>query len=97
VQDKQTKYLIFFACGASMKVNSVLENKVGSRLVVGTSPHQNHQRPQLDGKNAPCPWACPSTIKLSGRKFWPRGTFESGQRGMMMTCKITAIEEVDPS
>ncbi len=89
------KYELSFACGATMLVNSVEHNNVGSSLVVGTSPHQGHDRPQLNGKHAPCPWACPSTIKLSGRKFYPRGTFENGQRGMMMSCKIVAVNELE--
>lgn len=78
-----------------MKVNSVFENKVGSRLVVGTHPHQNHQRPEINGVAMSCCFSCPSTIKLSGRKYHARGTFENGTRGSMMTCKITGITEVE--
>jgi hypothetical protein len=88
---------VFFACGASITANDISEKTVGHRLVVGTSPHQGHQRPKLDGLEQHCCFRCPSTIKLSGRKLWKRGTFENGVQGSMMTCKVVRIEaEAEP-
>ena len=82
---------VVFACGASIEANDVSNKDVGARLVVGTHPHQGHSRPKLNGEDQHCCFRCPSTIKLSGRKFWREGTFANGTRGMMMTCKITGV------
>jgi hypothetical protein len=82
---------LVFACGGTIEANDVSGHKIGERLIVGTQPHQNHQMPKMDGKDHHCVWSCPSTIKLSGRKFYRSGWFEDGTKGMMMSCKITGI------
>ncbi len=83
---------LVFACGGTMAVHDVSEHNIGQRLVVGTRPHQKHQMPQIDGRDHLCVWSCPTTIKLSGRKFYKVGRFENGTNGIMMTCKITGIK-----
>ena len=82
---------VVFACGASIEANDVSNKDVGERLVVGTHPHKGHSRPMLNGEEQHCCFRCPSTIKLSGRKFNRVVTFEDGTRGMVMTCKITGV------
>ena len=82
---------VFFACGASITANDISEETVGHRVVVVTLPHQGHQRPKLDGVEQHCCFRCPSTLKLSGRKFHRRVTYEDGSKGMVMLCKITEI------
>ena len=89
---EKTPGRIIFACGGVMDVNNIGANKVGDRMTVGTHPHQGHMMPKLNGADHRCVWSCPSTIKLSGRKFYRSGWFEDGTKGMMMTCKITKIE-----
>ena len=88
---------IVFACGGTIEAKDVSGHKVGERLIVGTHPHQKHSMPQIDGKDHHCVWSCPSTIKLSGRKFYRSGWFEDGTKGMMMSCKITGIVPANAS
>ena len=96
MSDKVPGYVVF-ACGASIKANDVSTKDVGERLVVGTYPHKGHSKPIFDGKERSCCFCCPSTIKLSGRKFHRVVTHEDGSKGMLMTCKITGIIVDDPA
>ncbi len=88
-----SKGRLIFACGAAIEANNVDGHNVGERLIVGTHPHQKHQLPKLDGVEQHCCFRCPSTIKLSGRKFYRSGWFEDGTKGMMMSCKIVRVEK----
>jgi hypothetical protein len=85
---------LVFACGGTIEAKNIDGHKAGERLVVGTHPHQGHQMPKINGKDHECCWSCPSTIKLSGRKFCRSGWFADGTKGMMMTCKVTAMEPI---
>ena len=80
---------VVFACGATIEADDVSGYSGGERLVVGTHPHKGHSMPILNGEEQHCCFRCPSTIKLSGRKFNRVVTFADGTRGMVMTCKIT--------
>lgn len=82
---------LVFACGGTMDVKDVSGHTVGERIMVGSHPHQKHMMPKINGKEQHCVWSCPSTIKLSGRKFYRSGWFEDGTKGMMMTCRIDEI------
>lgn len=93
---------LVFACGAYIECQDHADNQVGSRLVTHTVPHQSHQVPAYpDGKPVACCWACPSTVKASGRKTqWvrhcvekPDGSVVDGERGRLTTCRIVEIVE----
>jgi hypothetical protein len=85
-----------FECGGFLKAEKAEPHKVGSKLVVFTSPAQGHQRPVCpddEELRMNCLIMCPCTVKASGRKT-ERVFFENGTRGFVVTCRVKGFEEI---
>jgi hypothetical protein len=75
-----------FACGSYIEAKDMSTSPVGKKLVVQLSPKDEKMSVPFPVRH--CAYGCPCTIKESGRKV-TRGWNEKGERGYMVTCKVT--------